>query len=272
MLMLKDDNFEEKTMNDSSSLLSNINTSNNVDFEKTKNILNDDNSDDNSDDNNNDNNDDNNNDNNDNNNDNINMNINDYTREDLYNILDLKNPNSNDIKVKIDLLKNTLFKKNNNVKQFLSNVEEKLLDEKSTIEEFANIILYKENNNNKEYKFEETTMIDSTSLLKNLNDNDNDNDFENTKNILKEINNDEYINEDINEDEDINNNINLNINDYTKEDLHNILELKNPTSNEIKIKIDTLKNTSFKEKNNVKKFLSEAEEKLLEENNYIEQY
>ncbi len=260
MLMLKDDNFEQKTMNDSSSLLSNINNSNNnVDFEKTKNIFNEFNDNDN-------------NNYNDNNNDyddnNINLNINDYTKEDLYNILELENPNSNDIKVKIDLLKNTLFKKNNNVKEFLSNVEEKLLqEEESTIEEFANLILYKEDNN-KQYDFENKTMIDSTSLLKNLNDNDNNNDFEKTKNILNEINQDE----DEDEDEDNNINLNLNINDYTKEDLYNILELDNPSSNEIKIKIDSLKNTSFKEKNNVKKFLSDVEDKLLEETNYIEQF
>ena len=90
--MLKDDNFEQKTMNDSSSLLSNINNDNN-DFKKTKNILNELNDD----------NDDNdNNDYDDNNSDNINLNINDYTKDDLYNILELENPNSNDIKVKID--------------------------------------------------------------------------------------------------------------------------------------------------------------------------
>ena len=65
-----------------------------------------------------------------------------------------------------------------------------------------------------------------------------------------------------NENEDSANNINLNINDYTKEDLYNILELENPSSNEIKIKIDSLKNTSFKKKNNIIKFLSDIEEKL----------
>jgi len=253
--MLKDDNFEQKTMNDSSSLLSNINNDNN-DFKKTKNILNELNDDNDHD-----------NDHDDNNSDNINLNINDYTKEDLYNILELENPNSNDIKVKIDLLKNTLFKNNNSVKLFLSNVEEKLLKEESTIEEFANLILYKDNDN-KQYDFEETTMIDSTSLLKNINNNDND--FEQTKNILNDLNEDNIENE--NENEDSANNINLNINDYTKEDLYNILELENPSSNEIKIKIDSLKNTSFKEKNNIKKFLSDIEDKLLEETNYIEQF
>ena len=196
------------------------------------------------------------------------MNINDYTKEDLYNILDLENPSLNEIKIKIDLLKNTLFKNKNNIKNFLSNIEKKLLEEKNTIEEFSNQILYKDNN--KEYDFEEKTMKDSTSLLKNLNNNNNNNDFKETENIFKELN--EYDDEDENKDNYSNNNINLDINDYTKEDLYNILELENPTSNEIKIKIDLLKNTTFKEKNNVKKFLSDIEEKLLEEINYIEQF
>ena len=122
----------------------------------------------------------------------------------------------------------------------------------------------------KDNNFKEQTMKDSTSLLKNLNINDNTNDFKETENILEEINKNENENED--KDEDLNNNINLNINDYTKEDLYNILDLENPSSNEIKIKINFLKNTLFSNNNNIKNFLSNVEEKLLEEKNTIEEF
>ena len=69
-------------------------------------------------------------------------------------------------------------------------------------------------------------------------------------------------------------NLNLDHSDYTDEELYNLLELNDPSREEIINKIDFLNTTYFKNNENIANFFNEIEKRLLDnynDNNYINQ-